>query len=128
MRVHNATVVGLTFQGCGYDGDDWWWLTTSFQFAEGSMLPVAVAATADGAAHAQAFVERCTDGDPSDCRRSWFDPMLATLDVTGSLDEYNLDDRRVRTHYTIHQSSADGIEDRLSVTADLTWNPPAGAQ
>jgi hypothetical protein len=127
VHVHDAASVGATFQGCGYAGDDWWWITTSFQFEEGSAFPQTYDMTAVGLPRADAFIERCTDGDPSNCRREWFYPQLQSLALTGTLHEYDLGNQRVKTSYLVQLDPRSTSGDSLSVVADLTWADPSAS-
>lgn len=122
VGVHNAGSVGLELRGCGYADDDWWWLETSFQFPEGNVAPMAFDLTDLGAARPRAFVERCTDGDPSNCLRSWFDGNVGPIEVSGTIDAYDPLQRRFAGNYSI-QNVGDSSLDHgtFRVVADLTW-------
>ena len=122
VGVSNVVSVGLDLQGCGYAGDDWWWLDTSFQFPEGNQPPMIFDTTEHDAAYPRASLVNCTRGDPSSCSRSWFNGDLSPTIASGTLDVYDVTQRRFKGHYSL-QNIGDSSLDHgtFSLDADFAW-------
>jgi len=126
MNVKNASDEAIYLQGCGYEGDNFWWVESGLLIPAAAPRPAAFDNDDDHAPQANAFLMNCGDDDcAKNERRTWFDHAGAT----GAFHEYDGTAGVLRADYTLTEvPSGSTITESVTIHADCTWAsqvPPA---